>query len=458
MRARWISYVALIAAGAVLVVVVLAIGARWFAPSGTDGAATLVAASRAARGANLVTQVLLALATVVVVSRGLGAIFHRLGQPAVIGEIVAGILLGPSALGWAAPALARFLIPPDSIPILGVISQLGVILFMFLVGLQLDASGLRRRSDAALAIAHASIVVPFALGAALALLLYEPYGVSGVPFAPFALFLGVAMSITAFPVLARILAERGLQKTALGTLALTVAAVGDVTAWLLLAFVVGVVRAEIGGVVATLGLTLLYIAGLWWVVRPLLGRLLAQQSVAAGSAAALVCLLLAALAAEAIGIHAVFGAFLIGVVIASVWPPAPELVARTEAVTMVLFLPAFFAVTGLRTEVGLLATVEDWLFCGLIIVVATVGKFGGTLAGAMLARVGWREGGRLGILMNTRGLMELIVLNVALDLGILSPTLFGMLVLMAIATTVITVPLLDLFGSVEAFERQERAS
>jgi Kef-type K+ transport system membrane component KefB len=261
-------------------------------------------------------------------ARALGALFHGLGQPAVIGEIVAGILLGPLALGWAAPAVARFLIPPDSVAILGVISQLGVILFMFLVGLQLDASGLRRRSDTALAIAHASIVVPFVLGAALAVVLYEPYGMSGVPFAPFALFLGVAMSITAFPVLARILAERGLQRTPLGTLALTVAAVGDVTARLLLAFVVGLVRAEIGGIVVTLGLTLLYIAGLWWVARPLLVRLLGQWSVTAGAAAALMCLLLAAIAAEAIGIHAVFGAFLMGVVIASVWPRALELVAK----------------------------------------------------------------------------------------------------------------------------------
>jgi Kef-type K+ transport system membrane component KefB len=204
------------------------------------------------------------------------------------------------------------------------------------------------------------------------------------------------------------------------------------------------------GVVVTLRLTLVYIAGMWWVVRPLLGRLLGRWAVTAGSAAALVCLLLAALAAAAIGIHAVFGAFLMGVVIASVWPSAPELVARTEAVTMVLFLPAFFATTGLRTEIGLLVTVQDWLFCGLIIAVATVGKFGGTLVGAALTRVGWHEGARLGILMNTRGLMELIVLNVALDLGILSPTLFGMLVLMALATTVITAPLLDLFGATEA--------
>jgi Kef-type K+ transport system membrane component KefB len=405
--------------------------------------------AEAAAGGNAVPAVLLALATVIAVARVVGALFQRIGQPAVVGEIVAGILLGPSALGALAPDLSRVLLPPDAIQFFSLISQVGVIFFMFLVGVQLDSAHLRGQGDAAIAISHASIVVPFILGAALALPLYVGYGVPGVPFTAFALFLGVAMSITAFPVLARILAERGMQRTRLGSLALAVAAADDVTAWFLLAFVVGFVRAKLDSAVWTLALTVLYIVAMFVLVGPLVRRLLASRPTADdGSrtfiAIALVGLLLSALASEMIGIHAVFGAFLMGVLIPTGSSLARQLTSRLEDITVVLFLPVFFAFTGLRTRIGLLDSLEQWLVCGAIILVATVGKFGGTLLGARIAHVGWHDATRLGVLMNTRGLMELIVLNVALDLGILSARLFTIMVLMAVATTLMTTPLLRL--------------
>jgi Kef-type K+ transport system membrane component KefB len=331
------------------------------------------------------------------------------------------------------------------------ISQVGVIFFMFLVGVQLDSSHLRGQGDAAVAISHASIVVPFTLGAALALPLFTSYGVPGVSFTSFALFLGVAMSITAFPVLARILASRKIQHTPLGALALTVAAVDDVTAWCLLAFVVAVVRAKLENVLWTFGLTIVYIAIMFIVVAPLVRRFLVERSESihgndasrATIAASLIGLLLSALSSELIGIHAVFGAFLMGVVIPTNSSLARQLVARLEDVTVIVFLPVFFAFTGLRTRIGLLDSGPEWLVCLAIVVVATLGKFGGAMLGARIARVGWWDAAQIGVLMNTRGLMELIVLNVALDLGILSPRLFTMMVVMAVVTTFMTSPLLD---------------
>jgi Kef-type K+ transport system membrane component KefB len=444
-RRLFAAYVMLLGVSIALFLVIRAMGERMF----VTGIHQLDLPGQAAAGGGSIPHVLIGLATVIAAARIVGAAFQRIGQPAVVGEIVAGILLGPSALGFVAPDLSRLLLPPDAIGFFSLISQVGVIFFMFLVGVQLDSSHLRGQGDAAIAISHASIVVPFVLGAALALALYSDFGVSGVPFTAFALFLGVAMSITAFPVLARILSERGLQRTPLGALALTVAAADDVTAWFLLAFVVGVVRAKLDSVVWTIGLTALYIALMFFVVAPLVRRFLvsrAESSDASRStiAVALVGLLLSALASETIGIHAIFGAFLMGVIIPSGSSLARQLTSRLEDMTVIMFLPVFFAFTGLRTKIGLLQTGEEWLVCGAIVLVATAGKFGGTMLGARIAGVPWREAVRLGVLMNTRGLMELIVLNVALDLGILSPLLFTMMVIMAVATTFMTTPLLSL--------------
>jgi Kef-type K+ transport system membrane component KefB len=409
-------------------------------------AATASAGSSATSGMpHVMWHVLLALAIVVITGRLLGALLRTIGQPPVIGEVVAGIVLGPSLLGHLAPAVSSYVMPVEVAPFLGVLAQIGVIVYMFLVGLELNPETLRGQLKTTVAVSHASIAVPFVLGAALALYLYPRFS-TDVPFTHFALFLGVAMSITAFPVLARILADRGMTRTRIGALALTCAAVGDVTAWCLLAFCVGVVQGSAGGALLVGVLTAGFIAVMFLVVKPWFERL-ARTSVGErpthhAVTVTLISLLAASLTTEAIGVHAIFGAFLLGAVI-----PHDSVLARslhqgiTDLVT-ILFMPAFFAFTGMRTEVGLLAGGYEWFVCALIVGVATVGKFGGTLVAARLGGLDARHAVALGVLMNTRGLMEVIVLNVGLDLGVISPTLFTMLVLMALATTVMTTPLL----------------
>jgi Kef-type K+ transport system membrane component KefB len=453
------GYTLLIAVSIVVFLFIRQVGEHLFVEVG----APLDIPVKAAPAASAVPDVLIALATVIVAARLVGAAFRRIGQPAVVGEIVAGVLLGPSALGYFAPDLSQILLPPDAIGFFSLISQVGVIFFMFLVGVQLDSSHLRGQGEAAVAISHASIVVPFLFGSALALPLYAEYSVPGVRFTPFALFVGVALSITAFPVLARILAERKMQHTPQGALALTVAAIDDVTAWVLLAFVVGVVRAKLDSLLWTFGLTIVYIGVMFGLIAPLVRRFLVSQATddqtgRAAVAAAIVGLLLSALVSESIGIHAIFGAFLMGVAIPADSPLARQLVARLEDVTVIVFLPVFFAFTGLRTSIGVLDSVDEWVACGAIILVATLGKFLGTILGARMARIGWRDAAALGALMNTRGLMGLIVLNVALDLGILSPRLFTMMVLMAVVTTFMTSPLLDLIAQRGSSDQQRRTS
>jgi Kef-type K+ transport system membrane component KefB len=397
---------------------------------------------------DVLVHVLLALVVIIVTARLLGAVFAKLKQPPVIGEVLAGILLGPSLLGRVAPSVSGYLLPTSVAPFLSVLAQVGVILYMFLVGLELDTSLLRKRTHATVAVSHASIVLPFVLGCALALLLYPRVSSSDVPFTYFALFCGVAMSVTAFPVLARILTDRGVQTTRLGVTALACAAVDDVTAWCLLAFVVSVVKARAAGGLLTAGLTLGYI-GLIVLVRPVLLRLIRNHERGGGVnrnvlTAVVVGLLFSALATEYIGIHAVFGAFAIGAIIPAESRIAKELLQRLEDFVVVLFLPTFFAYTGMRTHVDLVSGAGEWLLCLLIIVTACVGKFGGSFAAARFSGIGWRDSAALGVLMNTRGLMELIVLNIGLDLKVISPTLFAMLVVMAIVTTMATTPILDL--------------
>lgn len=391
-------------------------------------------------------HVLVALVAIIVAGRLLGAVMQRLGQPRVIGEVVAGICLGPSLLGRVSPAAMAWLLPDAILPSLGVISELGVILFMFLVGLELNAEFLRDRVHKTIVISHAGIVVPFLMGAGLALWLSPTLAPAGVPFTSFALFLGVSLSITAFPVLARILTERRLEQTELGVLALSCAAAGDATAWCLLAFVVGVAQSAVAGAITTALLTVLFIGAMFGVVRPPVRRFWDKSDPAQVNSSlvtwVLVALLLSSLAAEAIGIHALFGAFLLGAVI-----PHDSAVARAfhdklHDMVVILLLPAFFAHTGMRTQIGLVNGLSEWLTCGAIIVVATAGKLGGTAIAARLTGIDWRTSASLGVLMNTRGLMELIVLNIGLDLGVISPTLFAMMVLMALITTIATTPVL----------------
>lgn len=397
-----------------------------------------------AASSEVLLHVLLALVVVIVVARLLGALFRRFNQPAVIGEVIAGVLLGPSLLGRIAPSVSSYLLPSAVAPFLGVLSQVGIILYMFLIGLELDTGLLRQRAHASVAISHASIVAPFLLGTGLSLWLYPRLSSSDVPFFVFALFMGISMSVTAFPVLARILTDRAMHKSRLGVIALACAAVDDVTAWCLLAFVVSVARSEPHQVLPTLGLTAAFIATMFLVVRPLAAWFArTRKSIRQDALAVIfVALLVAALVTEFIGIHAIFGAFLLGAVIPHDSELARDVTAKLNDLVIVLLLPAFFAFTGMRTQIGLVNGANEWLTCGLIILVASLGKFGGSTIAARISGLDWRQAASLGILMNTRGLMELIVLNVGLDLGVLSPTLFAMLVVMAIVTTLATSPIL----------------
>lgn len=391
------------------------------------------------------THVLVALVSVLAVSRALAFVFSRLKQPAVVGEIVAGIVIGPSVLGHFAPGVARVLVPADSVAPLGVIAQIGVVLFMFLVGLELDASLLRSRTRAAIAISNVSVIVPLALGALLALHLRPRFSSPSVPFSVFALFVAVSMSVTAFPVLARILADRNMSRSPLGVIALACAAVDDVTAWCLLALVVSLARAHASSALVTVGLVVAFAFVMLAVVRPLVQKKLARMEPTANVLAiTLIGLLASALATEAIGVHALFGAFVFGAIIPHDSPLARAIIDKLTDFVVVLLLPAFFAFTGLRTRLGLVSGEAAWLTCALIMLAATVGKLGASFVAARLTGLGTRDAASLGILMNTRGLVELVVLNVGYDLGILSDTLFAMLVLMAIVTTFATTPLLQL--------------
>jgi Kef-type K+ transport system membrane component KefB len=398
--------------------------------------------------AEVLTHVFLALAVVIVTARLVGAIFRRLNQPPVMGEVVAGILLGPSFFGLLAPRAASQLFPLVVVPHLAVISQVGIILYMFMVGVELDTDLLKQRTLSSMAVSHASIITPFILGAALSLWLYPAFAKRDVSFTVFGLFLGTAMSVTAFPVLARILTDRNMQKSPLGVLALACAAVDDVSAWCLLALAVSVMQARPGRVLLTVALTaaftlIVLVAGergaLWLVRRQkATGRTTRDMF-----AMIFIAVLLAALTTERIGIHGLFGAFLLGAIVPHDSVLAQDIRAKCEDLVVVLLLPVFFTLTGMQTRIALLKEPRHWFFCLLIIAVASLGKFGGSYLAARWTGSDWREAASLGVLLNTRGLMELIILNVGLDLGVLSPVLFTMFVLMTIVTTLMTTPILQ---------------
>lgn len=329
---------------------------------------------------NSLSILLLQLVVIIVAARLVGRLFRKIAQPPVLGEIVAGIVLGPSLLGWISPPTMAFLFPPASMETLKLLSQIGVALFMFVVGMELDVQHLRKKAHAAVMVSNASIIVPFFLGAALSLLLYRALAPAGTSFTAFALFMGIAMSITAFPVLARILEDRGMSQTYLGSVALTCAAVDDVTAWCMLALVIAV--AQSGGVAAsflTIAFTLTFIGFMLLLVKPQLARLLTSIAKSGAYSRGLVAGILAfvfacALVTEAIGIHALFGAFLAGVAMPATGGLRVLLKERLETFSAAALLPLFFAFTGLRMQVGLLNDWQSWIMCAVIVVVAIAGK------------------------------------------------------------------------------------
>lgn len=394
--------------------------------------------------------VLLQVLIVIGLSRLMGLVCRGIKQPLVIGEIIAGIMLGPSLLGLIAPNVMTALFPPETLSYLNVLSEIGLIFFMFLIGLELNPKYLSGQLEKAVLISHVSIVVPFALGISSALILYPIVSNDSVSFTAFALFLGSALSITAFPVLARIITENNLQGTRLGTLALTCAAVDDVTAWCLLALAIAVTRTNsISGAFPTIIESILYIilmvtAGRWLLQKLSVhyqrtGRL--TQWVLAWIYMGVVA---SALITELIGIHLIFGAFLVGAVMPKNPGLVREIAEKTEDFVLIFLLPIFFAYSGLRTEIGLLNRPELWLLCGLVIAVAIIGKYVGTYIAARVSGIEKREASALGWLMNTRGLTELIVLNIGLSFGVISPLLFTLLVIMALVTTFMTSPLLEM--------------
>lgn len=402
--------------------------------------------------------------TIILVARLFGWICMKIKQPSVIGEMIAGIVLGPSLVGMYFPEFSAFLFPKESLGNLQFLSQIGLILFMYIVGMELDLSVLRKKAHDAVVISHASIIIPFALGIGLSYFIYKEFAPEGIQFTSFALFIAIAMSITAFPVLARIVQERNLQKTKLGTVVITCAAADDITAWCILAAVIAIVKA--GSFESSLYVILMAIAYVFFmikIVRPFLkriGDLQAGKSTINKPMVAIffLTLILSAYATEVIGIHALFGAFMAGAIMPENAKFRTLFIDKVEDVALVLLLPLFFVFTGLRTQIGLLNDSHLWITAGFIILTAVIGKFAGSALTAKFLGINWKESLTIGALMNTRGLMELIVLNIGYDLGVLSPQIFAMMVIMALFTTFMTGPALDFINFLFKSKKDEDES
>jgi Kef-type K+ transport system membrane component KefB len=395
-----------------------------------------------------IVTIIFQIAVIIIAVRAFGFLFKFINQPQVIGEMVAGILLGPSLLGWMAPHVSTILFPAASLDYLNTISQIGIVIYMFLVGLALKPGGLKGRTHAAVLTSHVSIVVPFLLGALLAFFLYPRLSTDNVTLTNFALFLGAAMSITAFPVLARILAERNMMDTRVGTLAIACAAVDDVTGWCILAYVL--IRMQGGRMPVWMMVSgsLTFVLFMFYGARPLLRRFLTsfekRGRLSENAMALLILIVLAsALITERLGIHLVFGAFLVGVIMPKDNAFLRHIQERFESLTVVLLLPLYFAFSGLRMNIHSLSGGQMWFYCALIILVAIVGKLFGSMIATRAAGISWRDAAAVGILMNARGLLGLVILNIGLDAGVISPILFSMMVLMALVTTFMATPLLE---------------
>ena len=391
---------------------------------------------------------LLQIVVILFCCRIFSSVFSLLRQPTVIGEILAGIVLGPSILGYWFPEVSGFLFPPESLGNISLLSQFGLILFMFVIGVELDIDVVRKKLKETILISHASTIVPFFLGMLMAYFIYDQYAYKSTQFLPFALFIGIAMSITAFPVLARIIQEKGLTKTHLGTISLASAANGDITAWCILAVVIAIAQAgSMLSAVYNISFSILYLLVMFLIIRPFLrmiGQLFHNEEVIDKRLVAFIFLILvvSSFLTEILGLHALFGAFMAGVIMPTDIKFRKIMTEKVEAVALSLFLPLFFVSTGLKTEIGLLNTPELWMLCGAFILVAIVGKFGGATLSARFVGESWRNSLYIGALMNTRGLMELVVLTIGYEMQILPPPIFVILVLMTLVTTFMTVPLL----------------
>ena len=396
-------------------------------------------------------QLILSIGTILLVARLCGWIFLQIRQPRVVGEMVAGILLGPSFFGRFFPGSFSHVFPASALPTISVLSQLGLLLFMFVVGVEVDLKRVLKQGKTVVLISNVSILLPLALGIAMAKTLYPEFAGLKVPFPTFALFMGAAMSVTAFPVLARILKERDLLGTSLGTVSISCAAIDDISAWLLLAVLTAMAHSYQGW--SHLWFSMFFLAlfifmmlvPVRWIVSRLEFRYRDRPASIESISVLILFMLAASWTTERLQVHALFGAFMAGLVL----PKSgmmEEAVERIESLSVALLLPLFFALTGLRTRIDLLTDKVMWEYALAIMAIAVAGKLAGAAFTAKLTGMNWRDSVGLGALMNTRGLVELVILNAGLDLGILSPSLFTMLVLMALATTFMASPALDALG------------
>lgn len=408
-----------------------------------------------------IALLILQIIIIIIAARFFGWVFKKMGQPSVIGEILAGIVLGPSLLGLYFPEVSGFLFPSQSLGNLQILSQIGLILFMFIIGMELNLKALQSKAHDAIVISHASIIIPFSLGVGLAYFIYQEHAPEHIEFASFALFMGISLSITAFPVLARIIQERGIHKTKLGAVVITCAAADDITAWCLLAAVIAIVKA--GSVVSslyTIVFALAYVFFMIKIVRPFLtkiGQMYQSEKQLSQSVVALffIILLLSAFITETIGIHALFGAFMAGAIMPDNINFRKIFIGKIEDVALVLFLPIFFVISGLRTEIGLINDPALWEITGLIILLAIIGKFVGSAIAAKFVGQNWKDSLTIGALMNTRGLMELVALNIGYELGVLKAEVFAMMVIMALVTTFMAGPILKLINKIFKDKKDE---
>ena len=404
----------------------------------------------------LLMQIIIILITCKIFS----SIFNYIGQPGVLGEIIAGIILGPSLLGHYFPDAFNFIFTKDSLENIYLISQIGLILFMFVIGLEVDFKVLKNKFNETLVISHAGILVPFFLGIISSFYIYEKYASQQTSFLAFALFIGISMSITAFPVLARIVQERNLSNTPLGVLSIASAANDDVTAWCLLAIVIALTKSGSStSALFTVGMTILYILFMFLCVRPFfrkISQIRANNEILNKSLIGIIflTLIISASITELIGIHALFGGFIAGVVMPSNLGFRHIMMNKVEDVTLTFFLPLFFAYTGLNTNLLLINSWSMIGICALLIVIAIAGKFGGCTIAAKVVGETWHDSLTIGMLMNTRGLMELVALNIGYEMGVLPKSIYAVLIIMALVTTFMTTPALHMISKI--FEKQKK--